>query len=201
MKTKLTSKFFIQNTCLVAQKLLGKFLIRKIGKKILSGMIVETEAYRGFNDDASHASRGKTDRTKVMFDKPGTVYVYLIYGMYYCLNIVTEKKNFPAAVLIRAIEPKEGIKEMYKNRGFKYPSSVAIDLTNGPGKLCQAMKIEKDLNGLDVFGSKIWIENKGVKVFKKDIVRTKRIGVDYASKSRDYLWRFYIKGNKFISKE
>lgn len=219
---KLSRRFYARPTLLVAQDLLGKFLVMvdcgnnkilnykinchnkavkyriKACHRLISGMIVETEAYIGEEDLACHASRGRTRRTEVMFGEPGHAYIYMIYGMYYCLNVVTEKKDFPAAVLIRALEPKEGIEKMIKNRKFK-KSSTLFKLTSGPGKLCQAFGIDKSLNGADLTGNKIWIEDRGIKIKKKDIVQTKRIGVDYAGKCRNYPWRFYIKGNKFVS--
>lgn len=181
---KLKRKFYNQDTLQVAQDLLGKFLIRKYRGKKYIGKIVETEGYCGYKDKASHASRGMTERNKVMFGKSGHVYIYMIYGMYYCLNIVTERDKYPAAVLIRAVEP-------VSNKNLK---------TNGPGKLCREFKIKKSLNGEDLLGDKIWIEDRGLKISKKDIIKAKRIGVDYAGKCKDYLWRFYIKGSKFVSK-
>lgn len=181
-------------------------MVRKIGKKKLVGKIVETEAYVGPKDLASHASRGKTPRTEVMFGPPGHAYVYLIYGLNYCFNIVTERKNYPAAVLIRAIEPIENIKLMYCHRKLSLPKShdskfMTSDLTNGPGKLCQAFKIDKKLNNIDLTGNVLWLEDRGVKIKPQQIVATKRIGVEYAGKYKDKPWRFYIKGNKFVSKK
>lgn len=196
---KLLQKFYNQNTLKIAQDLLGKFLIRKYRSKIYKGKIVETEGYCGFKDRASHASRGITDRNKIMFGQGGYVYIYMIYGMYYCLNVVTEKKDFPAAVLIRAAEPVENIEDLDKNKAGTKSASINL-LTNGPGKLCRAFKINKTLNGKSLMGNKIWIEDQGIKIKKKDIIRAKRIGVDYAGKCKDYLWRFYIKGNRFVSK-
>lgn len=181
---KLPRKFYNQNTLKVAQNLLGKFLIRKYRDKKYIGKIVETESYCGFSDKASHASRGMTKRNKIMFARAGHAYIYMIYGMYYCLNIVTEKEKYPAAVLIRAVEP-------VSDKNLK---------TNGPGKLCREFKIKKSLNGEDLLSNKIWIEDRRLKISKKDIVKAKRVGVDYAGKCKDYLWRFYIKGNEFISK-
>ena len=125
-----------------------------------------------------------TERNKVMFGRAGRVYIYMIYGMYYCLNIVTEKEKYPAAVLIRAVEP----------------ISDQDQKTDGPGKLCREFRIKKSLNGEDLLGSKIWIEDRDLKINKKNIVKARRIGVDYAGECKDYLWRFYIMGNKFVSK-
>lgn len=190
----LKQKFFKQKTETVAQQLLGKYLVRKIGKKHLGGMIVETEAYVGPHDLACHASSGKTERTKVMFEPAGTWYVYMIYGMYFCLNIVTEAKDYPSAVLIRALEPDINL------RLTTYDLRL---LSNGPGKLCRALKIDKKLNCSSAVGksAKLFIEDKGVKIPKSRIVKTKRIGVDYAGNWKDKKLRFYIKGNKFVSKK
>jgi len=216
MHRKLNRRFYNRPTLTVAQNLLGKFLVvadcknknssstsllqcRK--EKFISGMIVETEAYIGEKDLACHASRGKTSRTEIMYGAPGHAYIYMIYGMYYCLNIVTERKGFPAAVLIRAIEPKEGVEKMIRNRKLKKTdSSVLFKLTSGPGKLCQAFGITRKFNGEDLTGDKIWIEDRGVKIKKRNIVQTKRIGVDYAGECKNYPWRFYIKENRFVSK-
>jgi DNA-3-methyladenine glycosylase len=206
--TKLPRKFYNQPTLKVAKLLLGKFLVRKIGKRKVVGKIVETEAYVGPKDLASHASRGKTPRTEVMFGPPGHAYVYLIYGLNYCFNIVTERKDYPAAVLIRAVEPIEGIDLMCQHRkSIKRKKSIfnfsflTFNLTNGPGKLCQAFKIDKKLNNADLTGNILWVEDRGIKISPKDIVATKRIGVDYAKEYKDKPWRFYIKGNKFVSKK
>lgn len=176
---RLDQKFFLRRTELVARELLGKVLVRKIGRKKLSGMIVETEAYVGPHDLACHASKGKTERTKVMFESAGVWYVYFIYGMYHCLNIVTEAKNYPSAVLIRALEPLENIS----------------DSTNGPSKLCRALDITKNLNNTSAVSrnSKLYIEDQGIKIPKNKIISAKRIGVDYAGDWKNKLLRFYIK--------
>lgn len=169
---KLTRKFFNRSTLTVAKELLGKFLVRKIGKKIITAMITETEAYCGPNDLASHASRGRTKRTMVMFGPPGHVYVYLIYGMYHCFNIVTEKEDYPAAVLIRAVD--------------------AIGI-NGPGKLCRYFQINHSLNLKDLTVSKrLWVEDHKIKIKPSQIKRSPRIGVGYAGPYKDKLWRFIL---------
>lgn len=163
--------FYLRPTVKVAKDLIGKFLVRKYRGKIYRGMITEVEAYRGFEDKACHASRGKTERNQVMFLKGGHAYVYLIYGIYYCLNIVTEKEGFPAAVLIR---------------GLNYPNA------NGPGKLCREFKITKEnANGLDITKDIMWVEDRGI---KPKIQASKRIGVDYAGECAEWLWRFKAKG-------
>jgi DNA-3-methyladenine glycosylase len=172
----LSRKFYQRNTLKVAQDLLGCILVRKIKRKVIRVIITETEAYKGEKDLASHASKGRTPRTELMFGEAGQAYIYLIYGMYHCLNIVTEKKDYPAAVLIRAV----------KIDGIDYKK------TNGPGKVCRELKIDKVLNNWDIAqGKKLWIE-RGVKISPKDIKKAKRIGVDYARHCKKYLWRFYF---------
>lgn len=184
----LNRKFYQRNTLKVAQDLLGCFLVRKIGNKIVKAMITETEAYMGEDDLASHASKGRTPRTELMYGEAGHVYIYMIYGMYYCMNVITEKKDFPAAVLIRAI----------KIKGVDYKK------TNGPGKLCKILKIDKKLNGWDITHApkqslvrgkrqenKLWIE-KGIKIKPSQIKKDKRIGIDYAKHCKNYLWRFTL---------
>lgn len=201
---KLNSKFYQQNTFQLAKALLGKYLVRKIGSKTLIAKIVETEAYYGHKDKASHASRGKTERTKVMFGQPGTAYIYQIYGMYFCLNIVTEPKDFPAAILIRALEPIEGIKYMQKNRKLKASAFILRPsaLTNGPSKLCQALKIDKKLNGEDLISSnQLYLaQNPKEIIIPSQIQSAKRIGIDYAGSYKHKPWRFYLKDNTFVSK-
>lgn len=179
MSGRLSGNYFKKTTLWVAKNLLGKTLVRRLpfdsaqGKeKLIKGIITETEAYVGHCDKASHASRGRTKRTEMMFGEAGTIYVYLIYGMYYCLNIVTEKKDYPAAVLIR------GVFADGKN-------------LNGPGKVCKYFHIDKTLNGKKL-GRKtgLWLK-EGIKV--KNIKTGKRIGVDYAGKWVKKPWRFYAK--------
>ncbi len=190
---KLPRKFYEMNTLKVAKGLLGKKLVRIYNGKKLSGMIVETEAYIGPKDKASHSYGGKiTERNKVMFGPPGHAYVYQIYGMYFCLNVVTRPENYPEAVLIRAVHPLEGIEYMEK---FRHGRA----LTNGPGKLCQAMKIDKSVNGVDLLGDEIWIE-KYKDFGRKEIISAKRIGIDYAEEYKDKKWRFYVNDN-YVSKK
>lgn len=170
----LSQSFYLQKTLFVAQKLLGKQLVRKMGNKIIRGIITETEAYCGPKDLASHASKGRTNRTEIMFGPAGCGYIYLIYGMYYCLNIVTEKEGYPAAALIRGV----------KVNGVDYSK------TNGPGKLCCFFRIDKKLNGIDMTKKNLlWIEN-GISIPASQIQRTPRIGVDYAREYKDKKWRF-----------
>ena len=172
----LNKNFYKRNTLKVAQDLLGCFLIRKINGKIIKAMILETEAYVGEDDLASHASKGRTPRTELMFGEAGKAYVYMIYGMYHCLNIITEKKDFPAAVLIRSV----------KIEGVDYKK------TNGPGKLCKILKIDRKLNGWNIIkGEKLWLE-KGINIKQSQIKKEKRVGIDYAKHCKEYLWRFIL---------
>lgn len=192
------SRAFYQNPTLdVAKNLLGKKLIRRIGNNFLTALIVETEAYIGAEDSACHASKGKTPRTEVMFGEAGYAYVYFVYGMHYMLNVVTETKGFPAAVLIRAAEPLENRPIMVKNR-----KGQEKHVCNGPARLCQAFLINKSLNGNDLTADKeLWIEN-GQEIANSEIVSKPRVGIDYAdAKDREALWRFYIRNNSNVSKK
>ena len=195
MFPKLPRSFYSRSTLEVASNLLGKVLVRRIGKRTLSGKIVETEAYVGAHDLACHASKGHTARTAVMFGSPGYAYVYMIYGFYFCLNVVTEPKGCPAAVLIRGIEPLENVHLM---RQLRNNPERETNISSGPGKLCMAMSIDKRLNGEDLRGTTLWIEERG---FDSDPIRTSpRVGVDYAGEYKDKPWRFYLDGNPHVSK-
>ena len=190
---RLSRNFYIQKTLIVAKNLLGKFIVRKIGNKKRVGMIVETEAYIGPQDRASHAFDGKkTLRNRAEYLIGGHIYIYLVYGMYWQLNISTGKEGRPECVLIRAIQPL--------NSNFPISKKI-INLANGPGKLCRWLKVDKSFYAEDVTKSrKIWLEDRGVKIKKSDIAASPRIGIDYAgaywSKKP---WRFYIKNNQFVS--
>ncbi|HEX7586388.1 MAG TPA: DNA-3-methyladenine glycosylase [Patescibacteria group bacterium] len=190
----LSRKFYQKNTLKVAQELLGCFLVRKIGRKIIRGRITETEAYIGEDDLACHASKGRTPRTEIMYGQAGHAYVYMIYGMYNCLNVVTEKKDFPAAVLIRGIEIENKPPRLGKER-VGLPASARLwqagERLDGPGKLCRFLKIDRKLNGWDLTkGDRLWIEKPAQEISKKSIVAGRRIGVDYARHCKHYLWRF-----------
>lgn len=188
---RIPRSFFKRNTLIVAQDLLGKYLVRNCNNRKLIGKIVETEAYMDSNDPACHASKGKTPRNEIMFKEAGYLYIYLIYGMYYCLNIVTEEEGKPCAVLIRALEPIAGISQMMENRKIQ----KIKDLTNGPGKFCQALNINKGHNGIDISGDEIYLTEGKTEEF--EIVKAPRIGIKVGVEN---LWRFYIKGNPFVSK-
>ena len=186
MMNILNRKFYGRGTLQVAHTLLGKKMVRQINGLELTGMIVETEAYCGEADSACHAHRGRTPRNAVMFGEPGHAYVYFTYGMHNMLNLVTETKGKPCAVLVRAILPLSGIEEMEDRRKRK-----GAELTNGPAKLCQALSIDKSLNGWDLTcGKELWVEDYK-KIPAESIITTPRIGIDYAKKEhRDALWRF-----------
>ena len=183
--TILPREFYSKDTVTVAKNLLGKRIIRKIGHNEISGIITETEAYRHNDDPASHAFRKITDRNKIMFGDVGFAYVYFTYGMHFCFNVVAKNhKKAAGAVLIRAIEPEKGIKIMQKNRNI----SNMKNLTNGPAKLTQAMKITKEQYGIDLTKhSKLFI-TEGIK--PKKISASSRIGIKEAT---DKLWNFKMK--------
>jgi DNA-3-methyladenine glycosylase len=182
----LQQPFYNRPTLQVARDLLGKKLVRRLDGCDLSGIIVETEAYLGRTDSACHAHRGRTQRNDVMFGPPGCAYVYFTYGMHYLLNLVTEEKDVPCAVLLRALFPVAGIDRMLarRKRGGK-------ELTNGPAKLCQALAIDKSFNGWDLTrGKQLWVED-GFVLAPGAIITTPRIGIDYAApEDRAAPWRF-----------
>lgn len=180
---KLARDFYDRDTILVAKDLLGCYLVHCKNGVEQIGKIVEVEAYLGEHDLAAHSAKGKTKRTEIMFGPPGHAYIYLIYGMYHCVNVVTEKENHASAVLIRALEPIKNI-EMR---------------TQGPGLLCKAMHITKSLNGHDLLSDDFYIA-KPSEIEKFTLVKKPRIGVDYAKHWAKRLLRFYIKDNKYISK-
>ena len=193
---KLTREFYERDTLLVAKELLGKYLIHRTAEGTTTGRIVEVEAYMGPEDAAAHSYKGlNSRRTQVMFGPSGIVYIYLIYGMYYCFNIVTGTVGKPEAVLVRALEPVEGIELMKERR----KTEKLENLCSGPGKLCMAMGITKENYGKDLSGETLYVSQSG-EVKEEDIVATPRINIDYAGEAKDYPWRFILKGNKFVSK-
>lgn len=190
----LAKPFYERNTILVAKQLLGKILVRRIGATVLGGIIVETEAYRGEKDPASHAYCGRTTRNEVMFGPPGHAYVYFTYGMHHCLNVTTEPTGKAGAVLIRAAQPIKGIERMKKERR----TERIRDLANGPAKLTQAFAVTKALNGHDLtLGRKLFIvDNVNREPF--ETASTSRIGITVGL---DKPWRFFIKGSEFVSQQ
>ncbi len=199
---KIGRDFYNRDSVIVARELLGKLLVHETDGRRLSARIVEAEAYMGFEDKAAHSYGGKrTPRVEIMYGGPGYSYVYMIYGMYYCLNIVTREQGIPQAVLIRAVEPLEERDFMAHNRYGKPYDQIKGNqikgLTNGPGKLCKAFLIDRKLNGEDLCGDRLYVEEGDNTKFH--IKASKRVGIDYAGEAKDYLWRFYIEGNKYVS--
>lgn len=183
----------------LAQELLGKYLYTSIDGMLTSGMIVETEAYSGENDKACHAHLNRrTTRTEIMYQEGGVAYVYLVYGIYHLFNIITNEKDKADAVLVRAIEPEVGVEEMVLRRGFQ---SIKPNLTAGPGVLSIALGINKKLYGANLTGDTIWIEDKGLTLPAESIATGPRIGIDYAGEDALLPWRFWVKGNKWVSRK
>ena len=197
----LGNNFFKRDTVEVAKNLLGKKIIRNISGNFFCAKIVETEAYLGLEDRACHSYGGNiTKRNEILYKEAGTIYVYLIYGMYNLLNIVTKNENDPEAVLIRAVEPIENIDAMAVNRFGKIYKDLSSyqkkNLTNGPGKLTMAMEIDRALNGKILSPDYLFIVD-GEDV--RNIIETKRIGIDYAGEDANLPLRFYIEDNPYVS--
>jgi len=178
----LAREFYERETLAVAQALLGTILVRQIGAERRAGRVVETEAYVGADDLACHARTGPGGRASVMYGPAGVAYVYLIYGMHHCLNAVTERDGHPGAVLIRGLEPIEGI----------------VGRTDGPGRICKALEIDRRLNGLPLAPPELWFE-AGRPV--EAVASGRRIGVDYAGEWAERPWRFWIPGSRWVSRE
>lgn len=195
---RLGYSFYKHDAVTVAKELLGKLLVRNIDGKEIVCKIVETEAYVGPEDKGCHAyNNKKTKRTEVMYLKGGHAYVYSIYGIHFCFNIVTNREEKPEAVFIRAVEPLKGIDLIKENRTIS--NKNITNLTNGPGKLAQSLCIDKKLNGYDlVSGSDIFLKDNTENT-DFEIIADKRINIDYAQEYKEKLWRFYIKGNPFVS--
>ncbi len=182
----------------IARELLGKVLVTRIGGELTAGMITETEAYAGVGDRASHAFGGRrTSRTEIMYAPGGVAYVYLCYGIHHLFNVVTHDKDVPHAILIRGVEPLDGIDIMLERRKKE---RLDPTLTAGPGALSEALGIRTEHTGLSLLGDTIYIEDRGIKVPKKDIVAATRVGVAYAREDALRPYRFYIGGNRFVSK-
>lgn len=199
---KLNREFYNRDSIVVAKELLGKVLVYESGGQKISAKIVETEAYMGIEDKAAHSYGGRrTPRVEVMYGGPGVAYIFLIYGLHCCFNIVTNEADIPQAVLIRAVEPVEGRECMAQRRfGTSYEQltkSQRKGLTNGPGKLCGALSIDRNVNGEDLCGNNLYLEEGEDQEFS--IVTTKRVGIDYSEEAKDYPWRFYIKDNEYVS--
>ncbi|MCD4738541.1 MAG: DNA-3-methyladenine glycosylase [Anaerolineae bacterium] len=198
MPSQLPREFYARATLTVAKELLNKQLVRLLHGERLAGRIVEVEAYIGAGDQASHAHCGKTKRNAAMFGPPGHAYVYLIYGIHHCLNFVTATEGYPAAVLIRALEPITGLTTQWRLRG---PKRSPQELTNGPGKLCQALAIDRRFDQADlcVPQSTLWVEDADV-IHASRLVATPRIGVTGDARARNVLWRFFIRDNTWVSR-
>jgi len=206
---KLARAFFDRDAHIVAQELLGKLLVRETEEGTVKGRIVEVEVYSGTPESMDYACHAfpmkRTARTEVMFGEAGHAYVYLIYGMYSCLNLVCNHKNVPECVLIRALEPVEGLNLMRARRRQEKMSA----LCSGPGKLCQALSLTRLDNGLDLCGDKLYVESDeedediqgSVKPGQMgpQIAASKRINIDYAKNAKDFLWRYTLKGSKYLS--
>lgn len=197
LANRLTREFYARDTHRVARELLGKRLVRWYGSTRLAGRIVEVEAYVGEEDRASHASPGPTRRNAPMYGPPGYTYVYLIYGMHHCLNVVTERDGYPAAILIRALEPLEGLAMIKTLRGEHLPLR---DLTSGPGRLCQALAIDRSLDNHDLCAvdTPLWIEDDAAPSDMR-IAQSPRIGVRGDARATSAPWRYYLRDSPWIS--
>lgn len=197
---RLMRAFFARDTLSVARDLLGRRLVRVLDGERISGKIVETEAYVGEEDEASHASPGPTERNASMYGPPGHAYVYLIYGMYHCFNVVTERKGYPAAVLIRALEPMEGLSFMRDLRG-RVGARDRRKLTSGPGRLCQALAIDQSHDGLDLCAShaRLFLE-QGESVAEDAVATSPRINVRGDEAAVSAPWRFRVRDNPHMSR-
>lgn len=191
MGGKLPRSFYARPTAEVACDLLGMVLVRRLGDSILSGRIVEDEAYGGTDDPGSHAFRGSTARNHSMFGPPGHLYIYRIYAVHICMNVVCETANVAGAVLVRALHPLQGIQQMERYRGVRSER----DLCNGPAKLCQALDITLRDDGVDLEGDEIWIEDDGTR--PAEVAVSTRIGL---SRGREAPLRFYVPGNPYVSR-
>lgn len=196
----LNQTFYMQDAIGVAKGLLGQIMVREEDGESYYFKIVETEAYMGISDKGAHVyGDKKTQRTKPLYEIGGTTYIYLIYGMYHCLNIAAGEKGIPYCTLIRAVEPLDEKSLMYAKNNRPIKSKKQVDLTNGPGKLCKAMHIDKSLNNILVTKKgALWIA-ESEHIGEEEIVSAKRINIPYAEEDADRLWRFYIKGNPFVS--
>ena len=194
---RLSRAFYARDTLTVARQLLGQRLVRLVDGQRIAGRIVEVEAYIGEGDKACHAASGRTARNAVMYGPAGHAYVYFIYGMHHCFNVVTEREGFPAAVLVRALEPVEGLDVMRAHRGGR--SGVAV--TNGPAKLCYALAIDRALNGVDLVTSQeLWIERDAA-IGQDQVATGPRVGVQGDERALTVAWRFWIGASRYVSRE
>lgn len=199
---RLSREFYLGDTVEIARQLLGKYVVRRLDDQLLAGRITETEAYVGRCDKACHAyNYRRTARTETLFLGPGHAYIYLIYGMYHCLNFVTEPEGEPAAVLLRSVEPVAGTNTMLRLRYGNKPLTAfrKKHFLDGPGKVCQGLSLTKEQNGLDLTGDTLFLcdspEDLGLPrpaPVRERICAGPRIGVDYAEEARDFPWRFWL---------
>lgn len=196
---KLSSQYFLnEDVVALAKDMLGKVLYTCIDGEITAGIIVETEAYFGIKDKASHAYGGRrTNRTETMYSEGGVSYVYLCYGMHHLFNVVTSVKDDPHAVLIRALTPLIGIEIMEARRNM--PATNAA-ISSGPGSAAKALGIDRTFNAKDLTGNEVWLEDHGIKYQDHEIIAAPRVGIAYAQEHAVLPWRFFVKGNKYISK-
>jgi DNA-3-methyladenine glycosylase len=189
---KLKKDFYLQTDVVkVARDLIGKVLVTSFNNKLTSGIITEAEAYNGVDDSASHAYKGRrTKRTEIMYADGGTAYVYICYGIHSLFNVVTNDKEIPHAVLIRAIKPLDGIEVMMKRRNLK---SLEKSFSGGPGTVAIALGINVEHTGANLLGNKIWIEDRGIKIPEKEILVTERVGVENAGRDAKLPYRFVVK--------
>jgi len=194
---RLGRDFFARDTLVVARELLGRRLVHVLNEQRLSGRIVEVEAYIGEEDRASHARCGPTRRNAPMYGLPGHAYVYLIYGMHHCFNVVTGREGLPAAVLVRALEPLEGIEEMRERRGGRSD----LPLTSGPARLCQALGIDRQFDGADLCAPDAWLFlEEDTSIPDEDVAVSPRVGVRGDEVAVTIPWRFYVRDNPYISR-
>ncbi len=195
--TPLPRDFFARDTLQVARDILGQVLVRVLDGERMSGRIVEVEAYIGEDDRASHARLGRTPRNEAMYGPPGHAYVYQIYGLHHCLNIVTGPEGFPAAVLIRALEPLEGLEQMRQRRGIADP----VLLTAGPARLCQALGIDRRLDKADMCApDAVLFVEAGAPLPDDRIATSPRVGVPGDERARTVPWRLYVRGHPCVSR-
>tara|TARA_R110000851_G_scaffold15726_2_gene51873 strand:+ start:112 stop:711 length:600 start_codon:yes stop_codon:yes gene_type:complete len=198
---KLPQSYYLQDDVVViARDLIGKKILSVMGGELTSGIITETEAYRGYDDKACHAHLGRfTERTKIMYEEGGVAYVYLCYGIHHLFNVITNSKDRADAVLIRAVEPLAGIEVMLERRS---KDQLDKTLTSGPGNFTKAFGLDRSHYGADLTGDQVWIEeDKSVALKEEDLTVSTRIGIDYAEEDKDLPWRFYLNSSIYVSKK
>lgn len=197
MARKLPPRFYLQDTVAVARALIGCVLCRRMGGETVAGRIVETEAYLGANDSASHARRGlRSERNASMYLAGGHAYVYFTYGMHWCVNVVTQEADIAEAVLLRGLEPVRGVESIRKRRP---KAKRDLDLTNGPGKICMALDIDRKLDGERLDGERLYITERDIEVADEDIVVTPRVGVENSGPAARWPLRFFLRNNRYVS--